>query len=201
MNAIITADIVNSQSILPEQWLEPLTKILNTIGEEYTTWEVFRGDSFQLKTSPEKVLEIAILLKATVKKINDIDIRIAIGIGDITFTAEKLTASNGSAFVHSGTCFDTLKKSTLAIKSPWLAFDQKMNIMFDLASLTMNQWKPTTAEIVAIQLLHKKLKQKDLAIILGKNQSNVSAGLKRAGYDEIMACIKYYQSEIQLLCS
>jgi hypothetical protein len=200
MKAILTADIINSREVSPELWLPILKKVLNTIGEEYTTWEVYRGDSIQIITTPIKALDCAILLKSTIKQLPNLDIRIAIGIGAITYRSDKVSASNGLAFIHSGEAFDTLGKNTLAVKTPWEDFDKVITIMLDLATLTMNDWKPAMAEIFKKQWENPEAKQIDIAKALNKKQSNVSYSLKKAGYEEILNTITYYKREIEKLC-
>ncbi|NJB82700.1 SatD family protein [Wenyingzhuangia aestuarii] len=200
MKAVITADIVNSRKVAPAIWLTALKQTLNTIGEEYITWELYRGDSIQLLTTPNEALRIAILLKAVIKQIPGLDIRIGIGIGKITYRSEKVTSSNGPAFINSGEAFDGLKKSTLSIKTDWKEIDEVLNIMLDLATLTLDNWKPAMAEVVQKQLEHPDAKQIEIAEMVHKKQSNVSYSLKSAGYDEIMKCVYYYEKEIQKLC-
>ena len=200
MEAVITADIINSREVSPEIWLNPLKITLQSIGEEYTAWEIFRGDSIQIMIEPEKALEVAVLLKSAIKQIPSIDIRIGIGIGDITYQSEKVTTSNGSAFVNAGEAFDGLKKRTLAIKTPWQDFDKLINIMLNLATLTMDNWKPAMAEIVYKQLENPESKQIEIAQILNKKQSNVSYSLKKAGYEEIKDCLRFYKQQIAELC-
>ena len=200
MEAVITADIINSREVSPEIWLNPLKITLQSIGEEYTAWEIFRGDSIQIMIEPEKALEVAVLLKSAIKQIPSIDIRIGIGIGDITYQSEKVTTSNGSAFVNAGEAFDGLKKRTLAIKTPWQDFDKVINIMLNLATLTMDNWKPAMAEIVYKQLENPESKQIEIAQILNKKQSNVSYSLKKAGYEEIKDCLRFYKQQIAELC-
>ncbi len=200
MKAILTADIINSREVSPEIWLPMLKNVLYTVGEEYTTWEVYRGDSIQIITTPIQALDYAILLKSTIKQIPNLDIRIAIGIGEITYRSDKVSASNGVAFINSGEAFDTLGKNTLAIKTPWEDFDEVITIMLDLATLTMNDWKPAMAEIFKKQWENPKAKQIEIAEKLNKKQSNVSYSLKKAGYEEILNMVTYYKSKIEKLC-
>ena len=200
MEAVLTADIINSRDVSPEIWLPIVKNVLHTIGKEYTAWEVYRGDSIQIITTPIKALDYAILLKSTIKQIPNLDIRIAIGIGAITYRSEKVSASNGLAFINSGEAFDTLGKNTLAVKTPWEDFDEVITIMLDLATLTMNDWKPAMAEIFKKQWENPEVKQIDIAKALNKKQSNVSYSLKKAGYEEILNTITYYKREIEKLC-
>lgn len=200
MIGIITGDIINSKEADPKKWLKPLKSVLNYYGEEPKHWEIFRGDSFQLELLPEQALEACIIIKSSIKQFKTLDVRLAIGIGDKTYKADKITESNGSAFVNSGECFEQLKKSTLAIKSPFKTFDEQINIMLDLASLTMNSWKPTTSKTIKTSIEHPELNQVQLAKLLEKTQSNISESLKRAGFDEISKLLQYYKTQIQTLC-
>ena len=200
MTSIITGDIINSKKSSPKQWLEPLKTILNKYGNSPLSWEIYRGDSFQLEVHPEDTLKACILIKATIKQFENLDVRLAIGIGDKTYESDKITESNGSAFVNSGECFETLKKTTLAIKSPFESLDVSINIMLELAQLVLNNWTITSATLIKTTLENPGLNQNQLAKILKKTQGNISQGLKRAGYDEISKLLHYYKTQIQRLC-
>ncbi|MCF7561831.1 SatD family protein [Sabulilitoribacter multivorans] len=197
MIAIITGDIINSKTSDPKIWLHALKGSLNRYGLEPKVWEVFRGDSFQLETKPKQALEAAFLIKATIKQFKNIDVRLAIGIGDKTYESEKITESNGSAFVNSGECFEGLKKTTLAIKSPNESFNITMNLMFDLVLLTIDSWTATSAKLIKTALENPDLNQEQLAKLYGSTQSNISKGLKRGGIDEILKLLYYYETQIK----
>ena len=64
---------------------------------------------------PENALHYAIRIKASLKSNENIDVRMAIGIGDITYNAHKVTESNGSAFVFSGEKFERNNFITLIL--------------------------------------------------------------------------------------
>lgn len=200
MVAIITGDIINSTETTPKLWLDALKKVLNQFGKEPKHWEIYRGDSFQLEVKPKEALKAAILIKTSLKQSKHIDVRLAIGIGDKSYDSNKITESNGSAFVNSGQCFEQLKKTTLAIKSPLADFDSQMNLMLELALLVMDYWKPTTSTILKYTLEHPNQNQEVVAKHLNKSQSNISEGLKRGGYDELSKLLSYYESQIQTLC-
>ena len=200
MTSIITGDIINSKKSSPKNWLEALKSILNSFGNSPQAWEIYRGDSFQLEVSPEQALQACIIIKATIKQFENIDVRLAIGIGEKTYQSENITESNGSAFVNSGACFENLKKTTLAIKSPFELFDTSINIMLELAQLTINNWSSTSAILVKTTLENPDLNQNQLAEILERTQGNISQGLKRAGFDEISKLLHHYKTQIQTLC-
>ena len=200
MVAVLTGDIINSKQGKTPDWLKNLKDTLRKFGEEPTHWEIYRGDSFQLETTPAKALEAALCIKANIKKEKHLDVRIAIGIGDKTYTSAQITSSNGTAFSNSGECFDRLKKMNLAVQTPWKAFDEQINLMLELALLTINGWLPATATVVSAALEHRSLNQKDLASTLNKSQSSISEALSRAGYDELLKLINYYQKNLNELC-
>ncbi|MFD1614026.1 SatD family protein [Gelatiniphilus marinus] len=200
MTSIITGDIINSKKISPKLWLEVLKTVLNNYGSSPLTWEIYRGDSFQLEVNPKDALKACILLKAAIKQFENLDVRLAIGIGDKTYKSDKITESNGSAFINSGECFEALKKTTLAVKSPFTEFDTSINIMLELAQLVLNNWTSTSAILVKTTLENPDLNQNQLAEILKKTQGNISQGLKRAGFDEISKLLRYYKTQIQNLC-
>lgn len=200
MTSIITGDIINSRESEPKQWLNALKDALTVFGTTPKTWEVFRGDSYQLEVKPENALYAAALIKATIKKFKNIDVRMAIGLGEKTYVSDKITESNGSAFVNSGECFEHMKNNTLALKSDFESFDTTINIMLELAQLTMNNWSVTSSEIIKTTLENPELNQKQIAKMLNKSQSNISEGLKRGGFDEISKLLQYYKTQIQTIC-
>lgn len=199
MTSVITGDIINSQKSSPKKWLDTLKSVLKLYGETPSNWEIYRGDSFQLEIHPKDALKACFLIKASIKQFDNIDVRLAIGLGEKTYKSEKITESNGSAFVNSGECFEALKKTTLAIKSPFETFDVTLNIMLELALLTVNNWSVTLANLIKTTLENPELNQKQLANTLKTTQGNISQGLKRAGFDEISKLINYYESQIQTL--
>ncbi|WP_418263020.1 transcriptional regulator [Flavobacterium faecale] len=200
MFAVITGDIVHSRKTAVEVWLIALKEILSQYGTSPKDWEIYRGDSFQIITAPEQALILSFIIKSYLKS-KAINIRMAIGIGEMDYQADKATESNGTAFVNSGTCFDSLKKQTLAIKTPWENCNITLNIMLDLATLTMDKWTVKTAEVVLFKLQNPEMNQKDIADNLHKKgQGNISEALKRGGYDELHQLLVYYQQSISELC-
>lgn len=199
MVAILTGDIKNSSAHKTAKWLPQLKEALGKYGQEPKAWEIYRGDSFQLETPSENAMEAAVYIKASIKQIRNMDVRMAIGLGEKTYDAPKITESNGPAFVFSGECFENLKKQTLALKSASEDFDTPLNVMLQLASLSMDSWLPATARVVKTALEHPKASQNELASILGKSQSTISEALIRAGFDEVQKMIQFYQSQLSQL--
>ena len=181
----------------PSIWMKELTGALDVFGRTPTQWEIYRGDSFQLEVMPEDAFYATMLIKANVKQFDPLNVRLAIGIGEKEHTAEKITASNGTAFIYSGECFDGLKKQTLAIRSPWKTMDESLNISFELASLIMDHWTPASSEAVAYMLANPEINQEMAAKKLRKSQSTISEALNRAGFKTIMKLEGYFRRIIQ----
>ena len=197
MIAILTGDIINSRS--QEHWLPVLKEVLNRLGDEPKTWEIYRGDSFQLEVNAEEGLYSALLIKSAIKCLDAVDVRIAIGLGTKSYNAEKITEANGSAYINSGTCFDRLKKQTLALQSDDEAFNDQFNLILELACLTMDHWTPVSAQVFHQKLLHPTRNQTELSEMMGKSQSTISATLSRAGYEELQKMLNYYSKTIKSL--
>ena len=200
MIAVLTGDIMNSRGEEIAKWLQPLKAVLSYYGEEPNDWEIFRGDSFQLKIAPEKALLAALHIKSVVKQMKTQDVRIAIGIGEEKYSSLKISESNGSAYIRSGACFESLKKQTLAVKSTSEELDTSLNTMLSLSLLIANNWSSTVAGVIKIAIENADKNQKNLAEILQKSQSSVSEALKRGGFEEMMNMSDFYKSEISKLC-
>ena len=199
MTSIITGDIINSRKALNSEWLPALKQVFKTVGSSPNTWEIFRGDSFQIEIeNVSDTFLFAIKLKTTIKKIKGLDIRLAIGIGEKSFNTKSITEANGEAFVNSGFAFDhLLKKQNLAIKTPWSAVDDEFNVSFSLALLVMDNWTVNSAEYVKMYLETPKATQKVIAKRLDISESSASERRKRAGFDEIMKLEKRFRQVME----
>ncbi len=198
MTSILTGDIVKSRKGNNTIWLQGLKNTLNKFGKQPKNWEIFRGDSFQLEVSVQNAFYVAFLLKSKLKQIENIDVRIGIGIGSKNNEVQNITEANGEAYINSGEIFDSLvKKQLIAIKSPWQDLDKELNIALDLALLTMNNWTKNSAEVFQISIENPSFTQNEIAERIGITQGRVSERQKRAGYDAISKLEKRYKELIQ----
>lgn len=199
MISVITGDIINSRKTRTASWIGVLKKELGRWGNTPKQWEIFRGDSFQLEVKDVKlVLEVAIQLKAAIKTLPGLDVRIAIGIGDKTYNAKSITESNGSAFVHSGVLIEELKelKVNMAIRSGHDDFDKEMNLYLKLALIIMDGWTTNSAKTVHNTMQYPAKSQEELGKLLKIKQNAVSTRLKRACYYEIKQVIDMYRTKL-----
>lgn len=199
MTSILTGDVIHSQRISPQYWLDKLKSELNLLGKNPVVWEIYRGDSFQAEVAdPSLALLTAIKIKAAIKSTKQIDVRIAIGVGEKTYQSRSITESNGSAFVNSGELFEHLVKvkQNLAIATPSEELNRELNLLFRLALIAMDNWTVNSAEAIYLALGNPGLSQKEMGEMLGIKQNAVSNRLKRAYYDEIIELLKRYQDKI-----
>jgi len=212
MTAIITGDIIASRKLVnQEKWLTPLKNLLNTWGESPKNWKLDRGDFFQIEIANiEEVLKKAIEIKALIKnvkpfeedkKFSIIDVRLAIGIGDKTYSGETISESNGTAFINSGEKFDVLKKEnlTMGIKSPWQDFDEEINLYLKLAGTFMDKWTISSAELIQTILTNTNITQEEIGKKLGIQQSGVSRRWNRANVNEILDVERIFRKKLNRL--
>lgn len=195
MVAVITGDIINSRE-LPPQWMATLKEALSALPEKKSKWEIFRGDSFQVELPMEEAVLNALYIKACIKTIKGADVRMSIGLGKVSIASEKVTESNGEAYINSGEGFDMLKsnKVNLLVKSPLPKFDEDMNLYLKLALIAMDGWSPIASEVVKHMLENYNEKQDKIAKISGRSQSSISEALKRARFTEIMELEHKYRT-------
>lgn len=201
MTSVITGDIIGSRQQKSDHWVEDLKKILIPFGATPGQWEIYRGDEFQVEiTNPEDAFLTAVLIKAHLRSIKS-DARMSIGFGDKTHHAERISESYGTAFIHSGELFETLKKQkvTLALRTNDVGFDEKLNLMLQLALTFMDNWLVQSAEFVALAIENPTLSQEELGQKLGINQAAVSRRQKRAQFDLVMNLDRYFRKQIKQL--
>lgn len=212
MTAIITADIINSRKLVNQEiWIAPLKTLLKSYGSTPEKWEIFRGDYFQIEIEDaEEALLLALKIKALIKsisvterqkKVSPIDVRMAIGLGTKEYAANRISESNGTAFIHSGEKFEKLKKekTTLAVQSSFPNFDYEMNLYLKLAVIQMDAWTVNSAVLFTTLFEDPEKNQTEIGAILGIGQNSVSGRFKRAHVDEILELDKMYRYKLKAL--
>lgn len=212
MIAVITGDIIASRKLInQEKWLFPLKNLLAGWGDSPQYWQLERGDLFQVEiTNPEEALKKAFEIKAVIKKvkpqdehkkISTIDVRMAIGIGEKTYSGASISESNGPAFIHAGNKFDVLKKEnvTIGIKTPWQNFDEEINLYLKLAGIFMDKWSVSSAELIEIVLKNPDATQEEIGKQLGIRQNSVSGRWNRAYMAELLEVERMFYKKIKAL--
>ncbi|MDP5081526.1 MAG: transcriptional regulator [Winogradskyella sp.] len=203
MTSVITGDIIKSRNVTDQNlWLKTLKSALGALSRDSSYYEVYRGDSFQIECRDLlNSFEHALYIKACIKTIRGLDVRLAIGIGTKSYQGKTVSESNGEAFVFSGETFETLKKekNNLKLQTRNIELNTEMNLYFKLALIAMDNWTVNTAEIVKLSLENPNMIQSDLAKLIGISQDAVSKRQKRAYLDELLELDVLYKQKIAQL--
>ncbi|MDD2284331.1 MAG: hypothetical protein PHQ11_02900 [Paludibacter sp.] len=206
--AVITGDLVKSRKIRNEDVesvIESLKECFSDINHFHLNgkgkFELYRGDSFQyLIPEPQKALLIGIIIRAKLRtyepKYNNSsqnkskkpikyafsDARIAIGLGNMSYDANKVTESQGEAFEKSGKAFDKLGKNNdrLLIATFNKEINEELETECLLADAIISKWTASTAEAMYHHLLYDK-NQYELSEILRITQPAVHKRLSVYG--------------------
>lgn len=190
LKGIITADIIGSTSIdadargeLPEL-INQLTDELQEVSQIQV--EIFRGDSFQVMVQDvEKTPLVAVLLRAGLRKselrskTKILDARMAIGIGKVSYINEKITLSDGEAFILSGREFDELGKRKLSILTSSEDVNAELRVETAFLDDVISHWTRQQSECIYNALL-TNAKQYQLASDDHTSRQNVGKKLSAA---------------------
>ncbi|HKK62781.1 MAG TPA: hypothetical protein VJ951_09480 [Bacteroidales bacterium] len=220
MKAVITGDIIKSTYISDHgKMIRSLKLIMQRLVEhEYIQadgWEIFRGDSFQLVTEPDKALVAALILRSGFRGgvyrfvsplvvedmlTESIDVRLSIGIGNVGYLSTNISESFGEAFMLSGKMLETITERglQLMICTP----DEQLNAHFEmicrLVDVVINDWSENSSQAIYRNLIAGET-QRETAEFLGISQSSVQNRLKIAHIDEIHYFLNYFKSQISQL--
>lgn len=203
MIGVITGDIINSRTAKqPSDYLEVLQSLLPKINAHPKSWEIYRGDSFQVEIKDvENAFWYCVYLKSAIKCIKNIDVRLAIGLGNKDFEAKSVSKSSGSAFIRSGETLENLKKQKihLGIDTGKKTLDQELNASFQLTLMAMNHWTTNSAEIIKLSIENPDKSQQELGELIGIKQNTVSERQKRAFLDELKNFNLVFQQKVKQL--
>lgn len=206
---VVTGDIVSSYKMKDKSiWLNKLKEILNAspkgLLDRADQWDIFRGDSFQVRvTKPEKTLLLLLLIRAGLNAIPsftalDMDVRMAIGIGTEDYASDSISESDGAAYRYSGQLLDQMvkEKVKIALHSPWQELDDEMRVSLALADALISGWSYKSAEIAWLAL-SGMTNQKALAKHLKISQPAVHKRLQRVYLEEITMLENRYQKQVR----
>jgi hypothetical protein len=228
MIGIITGDIVNSRSIpidVKEKLYKNVKNFLHKLqlDEWITSYELFRGDSFQcLLEKIEHALRVTLMIKCFIKSYVDevqedrelqdqknnskgynqskYDIRLATGIGSSDFTDKgNLAHSDGQAFYLAGDALDYLKKQPFRMML--VTYNEAFNVSLEpsilLLDAVIEKWTNNQAEAVMYKLLSKK--EDEIAQLLGISQSAINQRAKTSQWHAIEKLLLYFENKINAL--
>lgn len=209
MNAVITADIIDYSKLPTKSEDLVINAIYNTFEDSAdirtnvdSSFVITRGDNIQIELDEQvDALKAALLLKTAINKIPlnkgnktkpDIDIRIAIGIGEISSKRRNVNESTGDAYTFSGRTLDSMKKHkrTFAIKTYNDTLNAELETEFKLLEVIMSGWTVNSAELIYWKLLG--LNEKDISEKLNKTQSAINQRKKTAGWNGIKPLLERF---------
>ncbi|MCF8223064.1 MAG: SatD family protein [Bacteroidales bacterium] len=210
MKAVITADIIDYSKLSIEEENLVIDIIYDTFeDDEYvrtnvdSSFMITRGDSVQIELDKkEEALNVALLLKSAINKIAlsesnktkpTIDVRIAIGVGEILGKRENVNESTGDAYTFSGRTLDMMKKNkrTLAIATNNKELNAELETEFRLLEVVLSGWTVNSAEVIYWTILG--LNEREISEKLKKSQSAINQRKKTAGWNGIEPLIKRYK--------
>lgn len=194
MQVVLAGDIIGSQKNQPDDYLkiiEPILKVHSKNG----MYQIYRGDSFQIwMDSPEQGLLACLKLKAALRKTGHLDVRIAIGIGDVQVIDNNIAKSTGSALTQSGELLDSLKnkEQNIMVRSG-NPLDYYMNTALKIALIYMDDWTENAAAILYEVYKNPTITQQEMGDKLGIKQATASRRLDRAHYKETDALLHLFK--------
>ena len=211
MDAVITADIIGYTKLTSND----ANIVLNTIHSLFnelslkrnnlsSSFSIKRGDSIQGEISnPAKALKIALLLKTAVRKLKlenkNLDIRIAIGVGNIENKRNSIDESFGEAYIYSGRSLDAMKndRRVFVVKTNNETVNEELDVELILLEAIMSGWKTTSAEVLYYTLLG--FNETEIAEKLNVSQSAINQRKKTAGWVAVEALVNRYDKLIKTI--
>ncbi|THU34785.1 hypothetical protein FAM09_22570 [Niastella caeni] len=198
---VISGDVVGSSYLKPGA-RKKLQHVLDIfIYESVQKWpdlevEQYRGDSIQaiLTSNRLAALRITLLLHSYLIQYA-FKMRLAIGVGEISFRSKQVITSDGSAFQASGPYLDTLVKSGELIS---IAGNEEFTSEWQVHSSSLDyliqHWSIQQAEAIYLQL--QDLTQDAIAQKLKIKQPAVYYRLQGAGWSVVNKILTRFESVI-----
>lgn len=202
---VISGDIIDS-SLLKLPARKKLQQLLDSFFKQAVKqWpdlqiQQYRGDSVQAVLTDNRLaaLRLVLLLHSYLIQ-HTYKIRLAIGVGEISFKSKNVITSDGSAFQASGPYLDDLVKTGEVVSiagkdddftSEWLVHSASLNYIIE-------HWTPQQAEAVYLQL--QDLTQDKIAKKLKIKQPAVHYRLRGAGWPVVQKICTRFESVIPMV--
>jgi len=203
--AVISGDIIGSSLLKPatrKKLQQLLDAFFKNAGTQWPDLQVqqYRGDSIQaiLTINRLAALRMALLLHSYLIK-NTFKIRLAIGVGELSFKSKQVITSDGSAFQASGPYLDTLTKSgeMISVAGSDPDFTGEWQVHSTSLNYIIEHWTPPQAEAVYMQLQDHT--QAMIAQKLKIKQPSVHQRLQGAGWPVVNKILTRFESVIPMV--
>ena len=170
-----------------------------------SSFEIFRGDSFQGIVLPKDALRAVIVIRTFLRSRGPmeapssvLDARVAVGIGHVEkLPGGTVSESDGTALRRSGPALDEMKGQDRRTRfsTPWPQVDAELNTECMLLDAVIARWSKAQAEAVLIRLLLGKT-QKEAGETLGVSQPAIAQRLRAANVDVLETLFARYETLI-----
>lgn len=203
IQAVLTGDIVNSTKLTAAKEAKLSSTLINIFVDYESKFEFYRGDSFQAYVkNPVNALRLALLSRSAAirlfkeDKVVLSDIRISIGIGEVTTPVRSLKTAKGDAFILSGRRFDEIIKNDqrLAISTGNPLANEGLQVIADYLNAIFDVLTGKQAEVI-FELLKGEM-QKVVAKKFKKTKSTIHQRITAGRWPEIEKLLQQYENII-----
>jgi predicted XRE-type DNA-binding protein len=202
---VISGDVIASSRLKPLQRKKLQTQ-LDKFAQAYSKlypdlqFQQYRGDSLQATLSKNRIhaLSMAVQLQSFLM-MEEFKIRLALGIGEISFQSKDVITSDGSAFQLSGPLVDEIKRKNelIAVTATNNEFAAEWRVHSESLNFLLQRLSAAQAEALYHLLQNKK--QEEIAKTLKITQPSVHQRLQAAGAQVFTSIIQRFESTVPLL--
>ncbi|MCW4470599.1 hypothetical protein OGH69_16630 [Flavobacterium sp. MFBS3-15] len=189
MQAVITADIVNSTKLKPKDF-KGLVNDIENMFEAPNRVEFYRGDSFQALIAEGadayRLMLLARLKAITYSAKERTDIRMGISLGTVNTETGHLGSNLEEIFISSGRTFEKFGKQgsqLLLINCGEEAADFSYGLIARYTDSLLG--RISAKQAFAMYHLLSGKSQKEIAALLEKSEPTISEHIKKARFDEL----------------
>lgn len=189
MQAVITADIVNSTKLKPKDF-KGLVNDIETMYGTPNRVEFYRGDSFQALVAEGadayRLMLLARLKAITYSEEDRIDIRMGISLGSVDAKTKHLGSNVEEIFITSGRTFEKFSKQgsqLLLINCGIETADFSYGLIARYTDSLLG--RISAKQALALYHLLTGKSQKETAALLEKSEPTISEHIKKARFDEL----------------
>jgi len=204
MQAVITADIVNSTKLEPDAF-HALEEDIRALYDKPFRLLFYRGDSYQVLIpegySAYRYMLLSRLIAISYSKDVRIDIRQSLRLGNVSKEIIDMGSHVDPVFVNSGRSFDQFSEGEAGRLLLMTCGDKLFDMNFELiARYTDSLLSQVTAkQAKAINQLFSGKTQKETAALLGKTGATINQQVKAARFEELELLVSKYEELTQIV--
>ncbi len=202
MIGVISGDIIKSQKIPKQQYdamLYQLEQSLRANCNKTTSWDIYRGDAFQLQLDKsEQLVTTAILIYLQLKSAG-YELRQSMALGHIDNPGTSTKTATGSAFTLSGQGLDKMTNQRFTFAIADQSVDESFKLNLALVDVLLCKITQKQANALYVYLTHTNNNHAALAKELNTSRENVTKLLNLANYQLVERFILYAQQRLKAI--